>query len=69
MSTGTWTFCAIACGICLGSLTRRLSACGSDVRKARRTTPWRARAWSGTLTRFAPCTTVWVAWRPRRHAA
>ncbi|KAE8998805.1 hypothetical protein PR002_g18635 [Phytophthora rubi] len=53
MSAGTWTFCESACGICLGSLTRRLSTCGPDVRKARRTTPWRVRAWSGTLTGFA----------------
>ncbi|KAE9008432.1 hypothetical protein PR002_g15900 [Phytophthora rubi] len=69
MSTGTWTACETVCGICLGSLTTRLAACGPDVRKARRTTRWRVRALGDTLTGYAPCRTVWVSWRPKRHAA
>ncbi|KAE8973466.1 hypothetical protein PR002_g26194 [Phytophthora rubi] len=68
-SAWTWTVCETACGIFLGSLTTRLAAYGPDVHKARRTTRWRVRAWSGTLTRLAPCTTVWVAWRPKRNTA
>ncbi|KAE8976834.1 hypothetical protein PR001_g25303 [Phytophthora rubi] len=46
-----------------------LTACGPDVRKARRTASGHARAWRGTLTGSAFCTIVWAAWTYRRDPA
>ncbi|KAE9174532.1 hypothetical protein PF004_g26634 [Phytophthora fragariae] len=54
MSAGTWTSCVTACGICLGSWTKRLNAYGPGAREARRTTRRCARSWSATLTGYVP---------------
>ncbi|GMF23832.1 unnamed protein product [Phytophthora fragariaefolia] len=59
-------------GGCLGRyavLVTKSTACGTDIRKSRRTTERCAKTWGGTVPGSVVCMTGRTAWRRKTHAA